>query len=375
MTNTSALPPLEFEPILKEKIWGGDALARRYGKKAPPGSHIGESWEISGFGDDQTICITPECDGMALGDILKQHGPALAGPAEGTAAFPLLYKLIDADERLSVQVHPGDTQAREHGWGGRGKTECWYIIEAKQGAQIICGFKHDVGVAEVRERTADNTLERILNYLEISAGDMLFVPAGTVHAILGGTVLYEVQQSSDTTFRLYDWARVDATGKPRDLHVEHSLAAADTAAHRYHKVRPVEVPFAGGARRLLRAACRYFAVEEYRFPADFTLRLPERKSFQTLMVLEGEMALTAGAVRLNLSKGRSVLIPASTGQPQLAGGNGSRVLVSWIPDLQTDIIDVARESTAGDDAIAALGGNPSKSDLAEALNAAPPGRR
>lgn len=281
--------------------------------------------------------------------------------------FPLLFKFIDANDKLSVQVHADDQQSRTHHYGQFGKTECWYIAHAKPGATIICGVRPHVTAADIRASISDNSLEKLLNVLPVKTGDMFFVPAGTVHAICEGTLIYEVQQSSDTTFRLYDWGRVDDKGKPRQLHVEESLSVVDTTAHNRHCIEPVERTVALGVIHRFRVACRYFAVEEYVLAQKSSVKLPAKTSFQVLTVLQGSIIIKTVDDETTVSSGRTVLLPASIGQIAIACDQQSCMLVSTVPDLQVEIVDVLRTSGIEDDLIESLGGNPKRNDLIQYL--------
>ena len=362
------LPPILFEPVFKEKLWGGRALETRLGKRLPPGVSVGESWEISGHGDDVTRALTPPVAGQSLTQIIGQHPGFMGGrPAAPEAGFPLLYKFIDANDKLSVQVHPDDHAATANGWDSRGKTECWYIVDARPGAQIIVGFRKGVSTETVRRAVADGTLERILNYIPITAGDLLFIPAGTVHAILDGTLLFEIQESSDVTFRLFDWNRTDPSGRPRDLHVARSLQVLDTACHDRHKIPPVTVSDTGGVTRLMRAACRYFAIEEYVAAAAAAATLPVRDSFQAVTMIDGAAALHTAAGTAALSRGGTCFIPAAPQPASVACDRPARFLVTWIPDLRTDIVAPLRAAGVTDRDILLLGGFETGNDIAPAM--------
>jgi mannose-6-phosphate isomerase len=363
------LPPLVFAPILKEKIWGGQNLASRLNKKLPPGRAIGECWEISGVKGDETLALSAPFAKMPLA-IVAQEGAALLGRGISIAGgFPLLYKFIDAQDKLSVQVHPDDEQSRSAGCGSFGKTECWYVVDAKPGAQLICGVNPGVTREDIRRGVASDSLQEYLNIISVKAGDMVFVPARTIHAICEGILLYEVQQSSDTTYRLYDWGRTDDRGMPRDLHVDQSLKVLDTSAHAHHRIEPLAVSTGGGIQRRLRVACAYFAVEEYEFTGARNLVLPRYRSFAACTFMRGRAALLDNGKEINNFKaGDSLLLPASIGPNlELTAEAGTLLVISWIPDLAADIIAPLRAAGHGNQAICALGGNPAASALAPLL--------
>jgi mannose-6-phosphate isomerase len=357
------LSPLAFTPIFKEKVWGGQGLKQRLGKAIPAGVPIGESWEISAVPGDESIVRNGPFEKKTLPEICAKDPTGIIGNIPGKGVFPLLYKFIDANDNLSVQVHPDDEQARAETPSALGKTECWYIIDARPGAEVLCGFKQGVRLPDVKNAVLDNTLPSLCNYPAIKPGDVVFVPAGTVHATLAGTLLYEVQQTSDTTFRLYDWRRAGPDGKPRALHVDAALGVLDLTYHARHVIEPLRLAGPRPVYHALRVACRYFALEEYKFLGPGELTLPAKQSFQAITALDGSLTITSSPVPSVIGKGESVLVTASAGEMRCAGGAGTHFLVSWVPDLLSEIISPLRQRHFTDDAIEALGGNPSKNDL------------
>jgi mannose-6-phosphate isomerase len=356
--------PLEFDPIYKETIWGGRVLETMLDKVLPPGVTIGESWEISGCGKDQSIARTADFKGKDLAWILANFKELLLGSnCQSGADFPLLYKLIDAHDKLSVQVHPSDADAHANGWGPFGKTECWYIVHAQPGAQIVAGFKRGVSKGDVAAAVQNATLTGLLQFNDIAAGDMIFIPAGTVHAICSSTVIYEVQQTSDVTFRLYDWGRLDSTGRSRALHVRESLQVLNTQWHDSYAIAPLVAETFGNGTRTMRIACRYFAMEEYHFTGPAVVKLPKRNSFAAITVLDGRVTIGAGN-SIDLTRGKSALLPAAMRHGEIrADSPQAHFLVSWVPDLRHEVVDPLKELGIGTDAIAALGGNHETNDL------------
>lgn len=291
---------------------------------------------------------------------MNDFGPQLLGPGMSSLAdFPLLYKFIDAHDRLSVQVHPSDADAHENGWGRFGKTECWYIVHAEPRAQIAVGFRKGVSKDDVSDAVRDISLNDLLEFHDIAAGDVFFIPAGTVHAICGNTILYEVQQTSDVTFRLYDWGRLDKTGKSRPLHIRESLQVLDTRWHSSYDIPAVPVETLHNGARIMRIACRYFALEEYDFYGPGSITLPTRQSFSAMVVLDGSAEVSG----TKLARGQSVLFPAAMGAVEIGVGSGARFLISWVPDLTSDIIIPLNKLGIGSAAIASLGGNAESNDL------------
>ncbi|MBN2037506.1 MAG: class I mannose-6-phosphate isomerase [Chitinispirillaceae bacterium] len=328
--------PLFPEPIYKETIWGGSALYRRFNRPVPPDRTIGESWEIVSLGSDQSVITNGPAANTTLAALLAECRTDLLGRVESFAAFPLLNKFIDAQERLSVQVHPTDRHARTYGWGEYGKTECWYVVDAEPGAQIIVGFKRDVTREQISHAIERTALDELLNYIPIQSGDVLYLPAGTVHAILKGTLIYEVQETSDATLRLYDWGRVDAHGKSRPLHVHDALTVVETRAGGSCMIPPITFN-ENGYRRSLRMACRYFALEQYVCESDAAFILTAKNSFRVLTVLSGSLRLRYPSGSVEATSGTTMLLPAVLRNLYVSGTAGTDLLVSWVPDLQSEI--------------------------------------
>ena len=221
------LYPLTFKPIFKERIWGGRNIESLYGKALPKNVLIGESWEVSDRPGDESVVANGPLAGKSLQWLMEHHRAALLGSTPATAAgrFPLLIKILDAQEKLSLQVHPPATKAAE--LGGEPKTEMWYIADATPAADLFVGLKRGTTRAEFEQRIRDGSVADCFHHIPVKAGDAIFLPSGRVHAIGGGNVIFEIQQNSDTTYRVFDWNRVESNGKPRELHVEKSLASID----------------------------------------------------------------------------------------------------------------------------------------------------
>lgn len=363
--------PILFNPIYKKNLWGGRNLQSMLAKQIPDGIAIGESWELSGFGTESSLAVNEKLRGVSLNQLVQQYTTELLGTQTKIPAFPLLFKFIDANDKLSVQVHPTDEQAQKYGWGVCGKTECWFIIKAPADGKIIVGIKPGVTIQDVNTAIQNNTLPGLLNVQPIVDGDLLFIPAGTVHAILGGTLLYEVQQSSDTTFRLDDWGRVDANGKPRQLHRNEALQVIDTSPYGNYKIPPVIITKTPGIHHNFRVACRYFAVEEYVFENHSTITLQPKTSFIVISVLSGSINLYTGTTNIYpYSKGQTVLIPAAACHSAdiVEADANSRILLTTVPDLKSEIIHYLRTMGVSDERIAQLGGNPAHNDITVLLN-------
>lgn len=223
---------IKFQPLLQKRLWGGHALERRFGKQPDEsGALFGESWEICDRDPEQSVATLQDGTPVTLHDLWTRHreavfGRALAGHA--SPRYPLLMKILDACDDLSIQVHPPASVAAE--LGGEPKTEMWYVAAAEPGAKVYAGLREGVDRAELERAVASGDVAGCVQVLEPGAGDCLFIPSGLIHAIGAGLVIYEVQQNSDTTFRLFDWNRTGADGRPRELHVEQSLCCIDGSA-------------------------------------------------------------------------------------------------------------------------------------------------
>ncbi len=222
------LYPFTFHPIFKERVWGGRKLSELYGKPLPPGVPIGESWEITDRPEGVSVIANGPLAGKDLRWLMENHAEELLGrPAKKSERFPLLVKILDAREKLSLQVHPPAAKAAE--LGGEPKTEMWYVADAAPDAEIFVGLKHGVTRAEFERKVRDGTVAECVHRQPVKRGDAMFLPSGRVHALGGGNVIFEIQQNSDTTYRVFDWNRAGLDGKPRELHLEPALASIDFA--------------------------------------------------------------------------------------------------------------------------------------------------
>ena len=350
--------PLLLEPVYDPKIWGGRRLEAVLGKPLPYAEPIGEALES---GDDAVVANGPLA-GQTLGDLIECDAAALLG-SRGLAAsapfgtFPLLVKFIDAADVLSLQLHPDSDAAAA--LGKRGKTEAWYIVQSEPKATLITGMSRAADAAEVRRRIGDGTFEQLLERREVRPDDSLIVPAGTMHAIGAGVLLYEVQENSDITFRLYDWGRVDSQGKPRELHLEHAL---DSLRHDRHAV--ITRPLARDDWREVLAACRYFVLERWRVNGTRALAATGNVSFRLLSCIAGELTIRAAAAEpVALRLGRTVLLPADL--PEVTLDGRATVLCSWIGDLAEDVARPLLAAGHSRETIALLGGQ--TDDMAAAL--------
>ncbi len=340
-----ALTPLVFEPYLRPQIWGGRNLQRLFGKKLPSEGLYGESWEISSHALHVSRVAEGPLKGTLLTDLVRQYSRELLGvngdtllPGQGLCAlqgskvspftpteFPLLIKLLDCQELVSIQVHPNDESARRLLGNERGKTEAWVVLDVGPEGRIYAGFQEGVGRDDVLRHFRAGTLDQCLHSFQPRPGDCIFLRAGTVHAVGGGVILAEVQQTSDATFRLYDWNRLGSDGKPRALHIEQALESLDFSLG---PVAPVAKQRASGfnpearccaknqAETLVR--CDYFRLD--RFHLNAPLPLPYADRFSIWIVAAGSAELRGRNYRRLFQAGETVLVPACTRE------------LSWEPD-------------------------------------------
>ena len=335
------LYPLQFKDILKDKIWGGRNLEKVLGKALPPAKPIGESWEISDHGEDTSIIAGGSLDGRSLHQAMQQLDEKLLGTQVKAnldrGVFPLLVKFLDASDRLSVQVHPDDAYAAAHeGPEELGKTECWYIIHAEPNAKLIVGVREGVTPDSFRQGIEQNELEQYLQEIPVAAGDFIFIPSGTLHAIMEGIVLCEIQQNSDTTYRVYDWGRVGLDGKPRDLHIQQSLDTIDFTFDPDPKTAGVTVNQGSNAITHY-AACRYFAVQKLDL-SESLAGTCDGRHFVCLCATDGQVEVQYGNGAAVLEKGRSMLLPAALGDYTLLPDGKCELIRSFVPDIQADVI-------------------------------------
>jgi mannose-6-phosphate isomerase len=318
------LYPLTFHPIFKERIWGGRNLERLYGKALPPDAPIGESWEISDRPGDASVIANGPLAGKNLRWLMEHVPRELLGnakPATGNR-FPLLIKILAAQEKLSLQVHPPAHKAVE--LGGEPKTEMWYIADAAPDAKLFVGLKRGVTREEFERKIRDGTVADCFHRVPVRADDTMFLPSGRVHAIGAGLVIFEIQQNSDTTYRVFDWNRAGLDGKPRELHVAESLASID-----FNDFEPalVQTKFAGDATTKRRPLARdpLFTTEAIQITTDTVVPL-KPGAMQIIAALSGGLRVEGGAVGVELSPGGFCLVPASLAGLQLRARDNATLL-------------------------------------------------
>lgn len=309
-----SLYPLTFYPVYRDYVWGGRKLADVYGREIPA-EPTAESWELSDRMDGMSVIAHGPLEGTTLRSLIESRGEELLGtpPPE---IFPLLVKILDAKTSLSVQVHPNDATAAA--FGGEAKTEMWYVLDADPGARVYCGLKPGSTEETLQEALEKNHLETCLESIEVTRGDVIFVPGGCVHAIAAGCLLLEVQQNSNTTYRLYDWGRVGHDGKPRDLHVARAIQVIDWDSGNHGKIETREIK--PGHTQLLRTP--YFSLERIAIHQPHVL--PTNGTWQILFVESGSIRI---ADKLDLAAGRTCLVPACMASCTLECPSGSTAQV------------------------------------------------
>lgn len=314
---------LKLNPVLKDYIWGGERLKNDFGFKSNL-DKVAEGWMLSCHKDGKNTVDGGEYDGQALDDVIEKIGKE---KIVGTRSldfpyFPVLIKLIDAKDDLSIQVHP-DNDYAQRVEGEFGKTEIWYVLDAEPDATLIYGFKEKISADEFKNAIENNTLLDVLNVVNVKKGDLFFIEAGTVHAIGKGTFIAEIQQNSNSTYRVYDYGRVGADGKPRELHIQKAVDVSKTEPAKY-EIKPFgeEIKIEGGASQIL-TECDLFTVTKYNVNSEIKLFADER-SFNHILV-------TNGSGKINYTefkKGDSFFIPASFGEYKIAGN--AEILVTKI---------------------------------------------
>jgi mannose-6-phosphate isomerase len=327
----NSLSPILTERKIVEPIWGGARLAAWLGLPEPRPERLGETWQVY---DANRITYGPGAGGT-LAALVRDQGEAIVGGrtlARYGADFPLLAKFLDANDRLSIQVHPDDAYAhsREAHTGFHGKTEAWYILDAAPGATVTYGLSRASSRDEFAAAVQTGSVEALMGQLPVAPGDVIFVPAGTLHAINAGIVLFEIQQKSDLTYRVYDYGRRDAkTGRPRELHLERSLDVSKFAPAADGKVEPLAL----APGRDLLIACTYFALERWDVAAP-AAHATDPGSFEIITLIDGAATLGWDGGALDLALGASAVLPAALGAWSLEPADGrATALRVYVPDL------------------------------------------
>ncbi len=318
--------PIKTEPVFKQYIWGGSALKDKYNKKIED-NFAAESWEISCHEDGLSKAFDGDCKGMTLKEIIESDKDNMLGD-KSFDCFPLLVKLLDANNNLSVQVHPDDEYATINENGSLGKTEMWYVIDAKPGAKLVYGFKNNTTKEMFKEAVEAENLEPLLNFVEVKKGDAFFIPAKTLHAIGEGLLIAEIQQSSNTTYRVYDYNRVDAQGNKRPLHTEKALDVTSLENVEGKEKINVKYDKDGDSLKGTLVNCDYFSVIKY-VNNGKVLITPPQKRFEMLVFVEGEGKIICSDSVCEVNAGDSVFMPAAIGAYSVEGK--CEFLRSYVP--------------------------------------------
>ncbi|MCD7858907.1 MAG: class I mannose-6-phosphate isomerase [Firmicutes bacterium] len=314
--------PLLLAPVGKDSLWGGSRLNDDFSKGIDM-SPLAETWECSTHPDGLSTVASGAFRGRTLRSVLQEH-PEFAGTHPDISnGLPILVKLIDARMDLSVQVHPDDAYAREHENGSLGKTEMWYVLDALKGTRLVYGFYHDESPADVRRSLADGTIEKLLHKVPVRKDDVFFIPAGRIHALGAGALVAEIQQSSNLTYRLYDYNRLDKYGKPRELHVDKALDVAKLQGSREPRQPMRVLHFGKGQASEFLCRCKYFQVERVLVNTERIRELAELQtgsnSFQVLLFTEVCGTLFWEDESINCFRGDCFFVPADSARIRLHG--------------------------------------------------------
>ena len=320
------LYPLRFTPLFKRHLWGGRRLATELGKSIGDADDYAESWEVVDHGDDQSVVSDGPLQGMTLAALVAQHGKALLGKDYPQIGFPLLWKFLDAHRVLSVQVHPDDAQAAQLVPPDRGKTEAWVVLAADPGSVLYAGLIAGVDRETLTRAIEAGKSESCLHRLEPVAGDCIYIPAGTVHALGDGLLIAEIQQASDTTYRLFDWNRVGPDGKPRQLHIAQGLNAIDFDRGPIQ----IEKPKPTGCQEIERLVTGdHFTIDRWKF--ERPLRAGGDGKCHLLSAIAGEVAISGDPRGKPLMRGEVLLLPASMGEVTVTPTSTATLLDVYLP--------------------------------------------
>ena len=306
--------PFSLIPAYKDYLWGGDRLKKDFNKECDI-YPLAESWEASVHPDGLSYVGDGEYAGKSLKEVLDMHKDYLGSRND---TFPILVKFIDAKNDLSVQVHPDDDYARIHE-NDNGKTEMWYVLDALDNTKLIYGLKHECTKDDIRKGIEDGNITNLLNYYDVKKDDVFFIPSGTIHAILAGSLIVEVQESSNVTYRLYDYKRVDKYGKSRRLDVDKALDVANLKGND-NLLRPMSIfRFKKGEVRQLLSRCKYFEMEKLMIDSDGLLYKSDELSFRILLCIDGQGKMEFDGDLIEMMAGKCIFVPANSVDIKLSG--------------------------------------------------------
>ena len=321
--------PLKFRPILKSMVWGGEKIAP-FKSISTDQHNIGESWELSGVKGNESVVANGEYAGKTISEMIREFKGRLIGKSnwEKTGEeFPLLIKFIDAKQDLSIQVHPDDELAARRHNGSKGKTEMWYVVDTDPGAHLMAGLKKAITPDEYVERVNNNTITDVLEDFSLQPGDVFFLPAGRIHSIGSGSFIAEIQQTSDITYRIYDFGRLGLDGKPRELHTELAKDAIDYKVYPDYKTHYTK----SKDKENVLVDCKYFTTSLYELDKEYTLDLKALDSFLIMICIGGEGTVTDSEGNTEtLRKGETILIPASTESVKVVPEGNIQFLTSYV---------------------------------------------
>jgi mannose-6-phosphate isomerase len=323
--------PLLFQPVYKDYIWGGRNFKKLFGRTIPNGQ-VAESWDIAAHKDGTSIVANGSFSGISLSQMLASYGTDLVGLRSEWALarnkFPLLIKLLDAQERLSVQVHPSDEYAQRHEGNELGKTEMWVVLNSLPGSEVILGVTKDTTPSTFKEAIEDGTLDEFLHRIPVKSGDFICVPSGSLHAILGGLVLAEIQQNSNTTYRVFDWGR-DLTDRP--LHIRQAMDVVNFEQVEPALTPPVPLQSAGSIDRELLCENEYFTVERWYFDKDSSyLGSCDGSTMEIWGIINGQISIEGGAGVIELRPVKFSLLPAALGSFSIKASQKSILLRTYV---------------------------------------------
>lgn len=322
----SLAAPLRFEPVFRRYLWGGRRLGTLLNKPIGTEADWAESWEVVDHGKDQSVVADGPLAGKSLHDLVTQHGAELFGRHHPQSQFPLLFKYLDANLALSLQVHPNDDYGRQMTPPDLGKTEAWLVVAAEPGSVLYAGLKRGFDRAALAREIERGTTELCLHVLEPRVGDCIFIPAGVPHALGAGLVIAEIQQASDTTFRIFDWNRVGPDGKPRALHIDQALEVID---YGFGPVAP-QTPQPTDRPHVMRlVSCDKFVLDRWIFSSPETLGGDDR--FHIVSVLAGRVHLTTPGGSTTLELGQTALLPAAAGAAQVQPEGEAMLVDMYLP--------------------------------------------
>ncbi|MGE5329638.1 MAG: type I phosphomannose isomerase catalytic subunit [Deltaproteobacteria bacterium] len=325
--------PLTFESVLKDYIWGGRNL-EKLGKVLPPEGKVAESWEASCHPNGLSVVADGFLKGKTLFQVIEEYGDKIVGTRFAGKKYPLLVKFIDANDRLSFQVHPDDDYAGKFENGGLGKNEMWYVVAAEPGAFLYLGLKQGITKEQFANAIKEDRVEECMSKLEVQAGDAVNIPAGTIHAICEGLLIIEVQQSSDLTYRVYDYSRIDSSGNTRPLHINKALDVISFGGQQSTKQKGIKVCFDGEGSKIVLAANKYFAAEKWDVDGMISQEA-NGTNFYLYTLIDGFLDVGYDGGSISVRKGQTVFIPAALGYYTIEGK--AQIIKSYVPDLEKDI--------------------------------------